>query len=181
VRDTTVAARYAHALLLVTERRGETVPALDDLRAMTQLIAPSTPAGKLFATPQVMLSDKLKALHAVLDGKALRSVILFIDLLLKKKRLRELDTIFAEFEALVEKQQGIQRAQVVSAVPLLPRELEQIQRDLEQSTGSHIRMTTTVDPRVLGGVHVRLGDRVIDRTVKTLLERIEQQLLETPV
>lgn len=181
MRDTTVAGRYARALFIVTEKRGETVPALDDLRAMQQLLAPGTPVGALFVTPQVKLADKREALKRVLEGKALNSVVMFVDLLLRKKRLRELGMITLEFEALVENKQGIQRAHLVSAVPLLPAEIDRARTELEQLTSSHILLTTEIDPALLGGVLVHIGDRVIDRTVKTLLERIEQQLLETSV
>ena len=87
----------------------------------------------------------------------------------------------AEFEALVEKAQGIQRAQVTSAVPLTKPELERLHRELERSTKSKINLTTEVDPRLLGGALVRIGDHVIDRSVRTLLSSIEQQLMEVSV
>jgi F-type H+-transporting ATPase subunit delta len=181
VKDTTVAARYARALFIVTEKRGETERALADLAALAELLRPGTAAGRLMATPQVLLADKRKALLEVLKGRALDSVALFGDLLLRKKRIRELDTIVAEFEALVEKKQGVKRAQVVSAVPLEPAELQRLHAELERTTGAKIKLTTDVDPGLLGGALVRIGDRVIDRTVKSLLESIEEQLLHTVV
>ena len=181
MRDSTVAARYARALFIVTERREETTRALEDMKAVGELIRPGTRVGTLLLTPQVLLADKRQALSRALSGKALRSVELFIDLLLRKKRLRELEDIVHEFEALVEKQQGIRRAQVVSAVALTAPELERLHTKLEEITGSRIRLTSDIDASLIGGAQVRIGNRVMDRSVRTLLEAIEQQLSETVV
>lgn len=180
-QDIGVAARYARALFIVTEKRGETAVAMTDLRSSWETIRPGTAAARLLATPLVLLSDKRKAVQDVLGGRALRSVALFVDLLLRKKRLAELPAIVSEFESLVEKQQGIQRAQVVSAVPLTEAERARVHAEVERMTGRKIRLTTEVDSRLLGGALVRIGDRVIDRSVRSLLDAVEQRLLETSV
>jgi len=179
--DTTVAERYARALFMITEKRGETPQALEDMKSLWTVLQPGTPVARLVATPMVRLSDKRAAVQKVLEGRALRSVAVFVDLLLKKKRLGEMSTIVTQFEALVEKKQGIQRAQVVSAVPLSEDERRRVHAEIEKMTGKKIRLTTDVDARLVGGALVRIGDRVIDRTVKSLLEAIEQRLLETSV
>jgi len=181
IKDTGVAARYARALFIITERRGETPQAMLDLRGAWEAMRPGTPAGRLLATPLVLLSDKRQVVQKVLAAKALRSVAVFIDLLLRKKRLNELPTIVSEFEALVERQQGIQRAQVVSAVPLTEAERARVHAEIERMTGMKVRLTTDVDSRLLGGALVRIGDRVIDRSVRSLLQAVEQKLLETSV
>ena len=181
MKDTTVAARYARALFILTEKRGETAPALEDLKAMGEVLKPGSRVGGLFATPQVLLSDKRKVLLEMLKGRVSHAVVLFIDLLLRKNRLGELAHVVHGFEAIVEKQQGIQRAQVVSAVPLTDAERDTLHAQLEKSTQSKIRLTTRVDDRLVGGALVRIGDRVIDRSVRTLLEQIERQLSEVTV
>ena len=178
MKDVGVAARYARALFIVTEKRSETARALEDLHALETVLEPGSRVGKMLTSPLVLLSDKRKVLLSVLEGKSLRSVALFIDLLLKKKRLGEFEIIVSEFEALVEKAQGIKRAQVVSAVPLMPDELDKLHAELERYTKSKIKLTSAVDPRILGGAYVRIGDRVVDRSVRTLLEQIEQELHE---
>jgi len=181
VRDTTVAARYAKALFLITEKRGETAAALADLQAVGELLAPGSRVGRFFASPEVPLAEQRAVLASALEPRARRSVAVFVDLLLRKKRLRELPVIVTEFQALVEKSQGIQRAHVVSAVPLKKGELERLQTGLEHATRAHIRLTAEVDPELLGGAFVRIGDRVIDRSVRTLLGVIREQLQEVPV
>jgi len=181
VKDTSIAARYARALLIVTEKRGETVRALEDLKGLLEVLKPGSRAGNFFTSPGAPLADKREALKRVFDGKALKADVLFVDLLLRKKRLGLFPQIVAEFEALVEKQQGIQRAHVTSTVPLSDAETERLLKALESSTGSKIRLTTAIDARLLGGAQVRIRDRVLDRSVRTLLDTIEQHLREVAV
>jgi F-type H+-transporting ATPase subunit delta len=181
MKDTTVAARYARGLFLVTEKRGETARALEDLMALGPVVEPGSRVGRMLAMPQLRLADKRAALLAALEKKANRTVVVFLDLLLRKKRLGEIVTVIAEFEALVEKAQGIRRAEVTSAVPLTAEERKRLHRELERTTGAKIKLTASVEPALLGGAQVRIGDRLIDRSVATLLDHIAKQLDEVSV
>jgi F-type H+-transporting ATPase subunit delta len=181
VRDSAVAARYAKALFITTGLRQETEAALADLAAVGTLLAPGSRMARFFASPEVRLQDKRELLRRALDGRAVRTVVVFVDLLLRKKRLHELPLIVTGYEALVERAQGIQRAQLVSAVPFSKAELARLQKQLEARLSSRIKLSATVDERLLGGALVRIGDRVIDRSVRTLLGTIATQLHETRV
>jgi F-type H+-transporting ATPase subunit delta len=181
VKDVSVSGRYARALFLLSEKRRETVAALEDLKGVQTLLAHGSPAARTLASPQVRLSDKRKLLATALEGRAVPSVVAFTDLLLRKKRLTLLPDIAREFEALVEHAQGIRRAHVVSAVALTTAERARLHTTLEAYTQSKVRLTAEVDPTVLGGALVRIGDRVVDRTVRTLLEAIGHQLHEASV
>jgi len=181
VKDVSVAARYARALFIITERRHETVAALDDLKGVRDLLVPGSAVSAFLASPQVRTPDKRKLLGDVLGGRVARSVAVFADLLLRKKRLVLLPEVAGEYEALVEKLQGIRRAHVVSAVPLVEGERSRLHTTLESYTKSKVRLTSEVDASLLGGVLVRIGDRVVDRTVRTLLDSIGAQLREASV
>ncbi len=181
MKDTAVAARYAKALFIVTERRDETEKALADLAAVGTLLAPGSRVARFFASPEVPLDAKRTLLGSALEKRAARSVAVFVDLLLRKHRLRDLPQIVVEFETLVERSQGIQRAHLVSAVPFDKAELRRLEAQLEARTQSKIKLSTEVDPRLLGGALVRIGDRVIDRSVRTMLATIAAQLGQTSV
>ncbi len=181
MKDVSVAGRYARALFIITERRRETVAALEDLKGVRDLLATGSAVSSFLASPQVRMPDKRKLLGNALDGRALRSVAVFTDLLLRKKRLNLLPDVTRQFEALVEKLQGIRRAHVVSAVPLDEADSGRLHATLESYTRSKIRLTYEVDPAVLGGALVRIGDRVVDRTVRTLLDSIAFHLHEANV
>jgi F-type H+-transporting ATPase subunit delta len=181
VKDTTVASRYARALFLTTEKRDQTERALEDLKGLQLVLEPAGQVGTFLASPQVPLPDKRAALRRGFEGKVAPIVIVFVDLLLRKKRLSQFPVIVDEFEALVEQSQGIQRAHVVSAAPLLPEETRRLHQELEDHTGGRIQLTSEVDLTLVGGALVRIGDRVIDRSARTLLDSIARRLYETSV
>lgn len=181
MKDTSVAGRYAQALFIVTEKRAETDRALVDLLAVATMVTAGSSVGAKLASPLVLLSDKRKVVRAALDGKALPAVAVFLDLLLRKKRLGEFAEIARQFEALVEKKQGIRRVQVSSAVALLPAELDRLQRAIEQRLGGTVRLTTTLDPDLIGGVVVRVGDRLFDGSIENQLERVSRELYDVSV
>jgi F-type H+-transporting ATPase subunit delta len=132
-------------------------------------------------SPGVTLAHKRQALASTFKGRALPIVAVFVDLLVRKRRLGEFSGIVREFEALVEKREGIQRAELTSAVPMQDAERRRLHQALERYTKKKIRLSASVDAGLLGGAMVRIGDRLIDRTVRTLLERIGEQWSEANV
>lgn len=181
MKDVSVASRYARALFLLTERRGDTAAALEDVKGMRDLLAKGELVAGFLASPQVRLGDKRKLIGNALKGRVTPSVAAFADLLIRKKRIDLLGDITDQYEALVEHAQGIRRAHVVSAVPLQESERSRLHTALEGYTRSRVRVTHEVDPAILGGALVRIGDRVVDRTVRTLLAAIASQLHEASV
>lgn len=190
MKDTHVSGRYAKALYLLTEKQaakagGDLVAELErtlgDLKALAELVKPGSKAGAFLTNPQVSPAEKRRVLTAALAGRAMRSVEVFGDLLLRKKRLGLMGEIAHDFETLVEHAKGLQRAQVVSAVPLTKDELDRLHAQLERTTGKKITITTQVDPALVGGAYVRIGDRIVDRSVTTLLQTIAHKLFEVSV
>ena len=190
IKDASVAARYARALQILTEKQAAKagrahIPlleqTLEELQGLAQLLAHGTRLGKFVLDPQVSPLDRRKLLEHGLQGKVLPSVRVFADLLLRKKRLGLLQAIAHEFQAIVERAKGLERATVVSAVVLTDGERDRLHRELERFTGKKIVLESLVDASLVGGAYVRIGDRVIDRSVKSLLGSLAQQLYEVSV
>ena len=190
MNDNNVAGRYAKALQLLTERHaGPSVPALleqldrtlEDLRALAALVRPGTRMGNFLSSPEVRPDDKRALLKKALDGRVLRSVVVFADLLLRKKRLGLAAQIAADFEAIVERAKGVQPAQVVSAVALTPDEIRRLHAELERLTRRKIVLTPAVDGSLVGGAFARIGDRLVDRSVTSMLQTISHRLHDVRV
>lgn len=190
MKDTSVASRYARALFLLTERTSAKegaplVPRLEqtlaDLQGVAAIVASGSRVGDFLAHPKVAPQDKRAVLEKGLSGQVLRTVQVFADLLLRKKRLVLADRIATEFQVLVEAAQGLKRAVVTSAVALTDAERARLLSELERTTGKRIVLTSEIDPSLLGGAYVRIGDRIIDRSVKTLLASISEHLYEASV
>jgi F-type H+-transporting ATPase subunit delta len=189
-QDASIAGRYARALQLLTERQVARSGAplvvalertLDELQALAGLTAPGSSLGNFLLDPEISPLDRRRVLETGLKGRAMPSVQVFADLLLRKKRIGITGAIAREFKAIVERAKGLERATVVSAVPLAQAELDRLHAELERVTGKKIVLEARIEPALLGGAYVRIGDRVVDRSVKTLLESIANQLYETSV
>lgn len=190
IKDASVAARYARALQLLTEKQTAKngkplIPlleqTLEELQGVAKLLAHGTRLGKFALDPQISPADRRKVLEQGLQGKVLPSVRVFTDLLLRKKRLTLIEAVAHEFQVIVERAKGLERATVVSAVPLTDGERKRLHGELEQFTRKKIVLEALVDPALVGGAYVRIGDRVIDRSVKSLLGSLAQQLYEVSV
>jgi F-type H+-transporting ATPase subunit delta len=144
-------------------------------------VRPGSRLGDLLTHPQVSPNDRRALLRKALDGRAIRTVVVFGDLLLRKKRLALAPQIAVDFEGIVERAKGVLPAQVVSAVPLMPEEILRLHAELERFIGSKIVLTAVVDESLVGGALARIGDRLVDRSVKSMLQTIAHQLYEVRV
>ena len=100
-----------------------------------------------------------------------------IQLLLKRGRIEQLPRVAAEFRRLDDRRLGITHATATSATALTPDEVRALTARLEQSTGGRVELRVEVDPSLLGGLVVRIGDRLIDGSVRGRLERLRNQLI----
>jgi F-type H+-transporting ATPase subunit delta len=190
IKDASVAARYARALQILTEKQAakagralipQLEQTLEELQGLAQLLAHGTRLGKFVLDPQIGPADRRRVLEQGLSGRVLPSVRVFADLLLRKKRLVLLGAIAHEFQVIVERAKGLERATVVSAVRLTDGERDRLHRELERFTAKKIVLESLVDASLVGGAYVRIGDRVIDRSVRSLLGSLAQQLYEVSV
>ena len=110
IRSDLVAERYARALFLVVERRGEIFEALEDLKRLLALVRPDSRAGAFFGSPLVPLERKRALLRSELASRVMLPVAGFVDLLLRKKRLGLFPAIVDEYEKRVRTWQGLQEA-----------------------------------------------------------------------
>jgi len=140
--------------------------------------AAATADGQLMdvlANPALPLDERLDAANRVFASLS-QSVRNIIFLLVRRHRIEQLPRVVAEFVRLDDRRQGITHATATSAVPLTDSEVRALTARLEQMTGGRIDLTTDVDGDLLGGLIVRVGDRLIDGSVRGRLERLRNQL-----
>jgi F-type H+-transporting ATPase subunit delta len=88
-----------------------------------------------------------------------------------------LPAVAAHFDRLLDQSRGIVAATVTSAAPLSPDEAKAVGSRVEAMTGKQVRLTAAVDPELIGGLVVRVGDQWIDASVRGRLERLREQLV----
>jgi len=181
MRDRKVAARYAEALLRTAKPAGALAGCAESYAGVMEIMAANRELVVFLDSPQVREQEKKEVLQKVF-GSRLEPVLLdFFNLLLDRNRIELLRDIGEVFAELVEADGGLVRARVVTAIAL-PADLETKLRDkLAQVTGKNVVLEKKVDPAVLGGVCVTLGDRIIDGTVRTNLDRLRKKLATAQV
>ena len=168
--------RYAEAAFQVAMRDGTVEAWRTELESATAVVGDER-ALRALANPAIPLDQRSVAVAALLQGRASDPVQNLIQLLLRRGRIEELGRVAAEFRRLDDQRQGITHATVTSAAPLTPDELRALTARLEQSTGGRIALATQIDESLLGGLVVRVGDRLIDGSVRGRLERLRNQLI----
>jgi F-type H+-transporting ATPase subunit delta len=165
--------RYAEAAFQLATRDGsieqwrrelEQAAALTDGQLMDALANPALPLDQRLAAADRVLADL---------SQSVRNLVL---LLVRRHRIEQLPRVVAEFVRLDERRQGIIHATATSAAPLTDPEVRALTARLEQMTGGRIALSTDVDEALLGGLIVRVGDRLIDGSVRGRLERLRNQL-----
>ena len=98
-------------------------------------------------------------------------------LLVRKSRVGLVKEIAEEFSSMVEEREGIVRAKVFTAVPITDSERAQILQALRQRTGREVILDVEVDPELLGGIVIQMGDRLIDASTRARLESLRESLV----
>ena len=172
----TAARRYAEAAFEVGLRDGTVETWRQELDAAASVVDDQRVA-RLFGNPAIAEETRLELAESTFGTIVSRPVLNLIGLMLRRGRIDELPRVAAEFRRLDNERQGITPATATSAVPLSEDEVRAITARLEEMTGGRVDLDLAVDPDLLGGLVVRVGDRMIDGSVRGRLERLRNQLV----
>jgi F-type H+-transporting ATPase subunit delta len=169
--DRVLAGRYAAALFQAAAANSE------DQKVQTDLIVARTnlldKAGAL-RHPRVSLLEKKRLVHAQLDGKVTATTLRFLDLLIEKKRYELFALIAADYAKLAEGKRGVARAVVRTAKPLSAEEQKTLAARLKIFAGKDIELEIKEDSELIGGVAVKIGDWVLDSSLRGQLRRLRE-------
>jgi F-type H+-transporting ATPase subunit delta len=185
-KRSTTARRYAEAAFEIAERDGTVEQWLQQLTAIAEAVSDPAVARRL-EDPQVPQSVRLDALRGTSSGRGasagtgangqmMAQFGNLLGLVVRRRRVESLPDIAREFKRLYNRRAGIVEATATSATQLESGELSALRSRLEQMTGGRIELDTQVDPSLLGGVQVRIGDTLIDGSVRGRLERLRTRL-----
>jgi F-type H+-transporting ATPase subunit delta len=166
--------RYADAAFEIALRDGTVEAWREELDGAATTSAEGE-LERVLANPAIPLDQRVKVaedVYASLSGPV-RNLIL---LLVRRNRIEQLPRVAAEFARLDDRRNGLTHATATSAAPLGADEVKAITARLEELTRGKVTLETAVDPSLLGGVVVRVGDRLIDGSVRSRLERLRNQL-----
>lgn len=175
-RQTSAALRYAEAILEIARRDGTLETWLADLPAMVAILSRPEVA-RVVDNPAVPLAARRDVLSRLLAERVSRPALSLALLLAIRGRIASLPAIATEYGRHVDRERGVAAAEVTSALPLEPGELDGIAAHLRSLTGRTVEVEARVDPALVGGLIVRVGDRLIDASVRGRLERLRDRIV----
>lgn len=173
-----IATVYARSLFEVASDRD----AIDDVREQIGQFADELQDNRdlqvFFFSPYFSTDEKKDGLRKAIDG-ADEAVENFLELLIEKHRMpaifrirRELDHLWADANQLLP-------VTITSAVELDPSTVDGIGKEIGEQTGRKVELTTSVDPDVLGGIVLRVGNSILDASIRNRLEQLRRQVAKT--
>jgi F-type H+-transporting ATPase subunit delta len=171
-----LARRYAQALFEIAFQTNNLDGIEAELKDLTGLIEQNTEVAHVLYHPHISLTEKKELMEKLFAGHLSETVRHFLHLLIDRRRQNLLPDIVREFTLLADQARNIVEARVTSASPLSEGQETRLQSELVRITGKKVRIVKEVNPELIGGVLVQIGDRVIDGTVAYKLLRIRQSL-----
>jgi F-type H+-transporting ATPase subunit delta len=174
-----IARVYAESLLGAANQSHQADQVLDELGSLVDEVFRAGPLFEEFLTTSAIgRKPKAEALHKAFEGKASELFLNFLLVLNDHQRLDLVRPILRAARELRDERAGRLPVLVTSAAPLPDDQREQLLHDLRQRYDKEPVLTTRVDPALLGGLVVRVGDWLYDGSVRTRLETIRKQLIE---
>jgi F-type H+-transporting ATPase subunit delta len=176
---TGTAGRYATALFDLAQEQNALDPVLADVGRFEAMIAESEDLRRLVRSPVFSSEEQLAAITAVLDRAGIKGVAAnFLKLVARNRRLFAVEGMIRGFRALVAEHRGEETAKVTVAEPLTDARLGEVRDTLRQITSKDVKVDVKVDPRIIGGIIVQLGSRMVDASVRTKLSAIQHAMKE---
>lgn len=176
-----VAKRYAEALFQLSLEEQNQQEVKETLAAIEATLAAEKDFYQLIKSPLITPEEKKKMLEAVFHGRVMPMVLNFLYVLVDKRREGYLGEIIRTYGELLDTAQQVAEAVVVTAVPMGSEQLTRLQEQLVRSSGKSVHLVNQVDPEILGGVLVKMGEQVLDGTLRTQLKQIQEHLSKTIV
>ncbi|WP_159976054.1 MULTISPECIES: F0F1 ATP synthase subunit delta [unclassified Novosphingobium] len=169
--------RYASALFDLASENGTISAVENDLEAIGQAIKESSDFAGLIRNPQISRTAAAAAMDSVAGVLGLSPLTKnFVGVLANNRRLSALPEIIRAFAAIAAAQRGEATAEVTSAHALSDEQVEQLRKKLEVREGRSVKIRTSVDPELLGGLVVTIGSKRIDSSIRTRLNSLAQAM-----
>jgi F-type H+-transporting ATPase subunit delta len=177
MKNLTIARRYARALLLIGKEDGQTEKYRAELAGFAGLLAREKNLEQALINPLYNAAGREKVLKSIVAKLTLSGVMRsFLTLLFAKGRFAYLGSINDFYQRLADELKNIARASLVSATGLSSETVEKIRLALSKKTGKDIILKVEQDPSLIGGIVTRIGDLVLDGSIKTQLLNMKESL-----
>lgn len=178
MKNIRVAHRYAAALMAFAEESGRIEETSRDCALVDSTLRGSRALRLLTTSPVVSSLKKAAVFKELFERRVDPHTMTFIDLVIRKQRESHLGEIIKQFEILHDLKLGIVIVDVTTAVEFTPSQEKDLRLRMEHYTDKKVRLRLALDPGVKGGLIVRIGDRVLDASIRRQMEILKARLVE---
>ncbi len=177
MKQTILARRYAKALFTVGREQDAYEQYCEVLKKMAGLFTSTPEVADALTNPLYPHDVKMKVMAGLIESMQIDKIVgNFLNLLVEKKRAGILPEIAEEFQIMVDEEKNISHGSIISAVELDDELQSKIQTTLEKVTGKKVELSTSVDPSLIGGIIAKVGDLVLDGSIKTQLAGLKDSI-----
>jgi ATP synthase F1 delta subunit len=170
-----IAQVYARALFEVAQEKGDLDEVREQLGQFADALAESRELQTYFFSPYFSTEEKKDGLHKAVSG-ASEPVMNFLELLVEKHRMPAVFRIRREIDALWREENKLLPVQLTSAIALDDDTVQNLGRTIGERTGRKVDVTATVNPDILGGIVLRVGNSILDASIRNRLESLRKQV-----
>lgn len=177
MKQTILAKRYAKAIFTIGQDQDKYEEYHEVLQGVATLYNETPEVSDALTNPLYPMDVKEKVMTDVVASMGVDEVMgNFLNLLVQKKRAEILPEIADAYKTMVDEAKNISHGNVISAVELSDELKQNIQTVLEKLTGKKVELTTSVDPSIIGGMVAKVGDLVLDGSIKTQLAGLKDSI-----
>ncbi|NLJ83419.1 MAG: ATP synthase F1 subunit delta [Halanaerobiaceae bacterium] len=181
MRHSEVSRRYSFALFELGKEEDKLSVFRAELASVLRIMEEYPDLKKLLLHPRIRREDKKLLLERVFSEELSKELLNFLKLLTDRRRESYLEAIYKDYLDLLNKEENILEVEVRSAISL-PEDLKaRLAEKLAELTGTKISIKEKVDPEIIGGLVLKIGDRVIDGSIRKDLEALKNRLVQIPV
>lgn len=172
-----VADVYARALFEVAKEQGVLDEVHEQLRQVSDALRDNRDLAVFFFSPYFSTDEKKAALGSAIVG-AEPALMNFLEALIERHRMPVLFRIASRFDQLWEDERRLLPVEVTSAVELDESTIHEIGQQVREQTGRTVELSSNVDPEILGGIVLRVGNFILDASIRNRLEQLRKQVAQ---
>ena len=179
--EKTLTVGYVQALFEIAKAQNAFKQTIQDLEKVVELLRENHELRKILFHPAIPRERKTQLVDSILAPHISHLVGNFLRLIIDKRREKVLERIMYEYKSIADLVGGIMRATIQTATPLSEPQLSRLKQALERLSEKKVETSTEINPKILGGVIVRMGNKIIDGSIASRLKNLRRRLVEVRV
>ncbi|MGR3219314.1 MAG: ATP synthase F1 subunit delta [Candidatus Anammoxibacter sp.] len=173
-----VALGYTRALYDIASNNGQVDQLEGELKALDCLLKESKDLENVMIHPGITQKTKKRLVENILAHECSPLLKKFLFVIIDKRREKLLSLLYAAYLSVIREVKGVVLAEVQSTIQLTEENISKLKSNLEKVTGKEVEIATTINPKILGGLVIHFGDKLIDGSIRSKLSKLKKKLMQ---